>query len=368
MCDIQFLYDTINYNRCVSHFFETSVSYQMAKVVSKTENGNVQSLSEKEYTLRERAGAALLYGGCSLVLVLSNKICLTTYRFPDAIILALSQCISTLGILLAGSYLGKIELDFSVSQFKTLSNLCFVNAINVGTGLIGTKSVNIPMFTALRRLSILLTMLAQAFILKQKPTKTVIFSVFLMCGGALLAAIYDLAFNLFGYVAILMSASSTALSNVLTKSKFQKTKTSKWNMLLYNNLVALPVFLFAIYARNSWQKAQDFPEWDNPSFMLSFFASSILGIVLQFTILYAIQVNGALALTVTGLLKNVLSSYIGMLGIGGDYAFSWLNFLGINISMVGGMLYSRAKYLDAKQGTKPAPKNSSNDNRPAKQV
>ena len=306
---------------------------------------------EKVYTMKERAVAALLYGGCSLVLVLSNKICLTSFSFPDAIVLALSQCVTTISVLLTGFFFGKLELEFSGSMFKTLSTLCFVNALNIGSGLIGTKSVNIPMFAALRRLSIFLTMVAQAVILKQKPSGTVQFSVFLMCGGAALAAIFDLSFNLFGYSAILFSATSTALSNVMTKSYFQKTKTSKWNMLLYNNLVALPVFIIAVYARGSWQKVYHFHEWDNPMFASAFFTSSVLGIILQFTILYAIQVNGALALTVTGLLKNVLSSYLGMLGIGGDYTFTWLNFLGINMSMVGGMLYSRAKYHDVK--TKP---------------
>ena len=291
--------------------------------------------------------AALLYGGTSLLLVVSNKVCLTTYEFPDAVALALSQCCCTLAIIFLCSCAGVIKTNLSYTAFSRMFVLCLVNAANVGTGLIGTKHVSIPMFTALRRVSILLTMIGEGIILKKEEESQTKFYVGLMCGGAFLGAIYDLSFNFFGYASILTSALCTALSAVLTKVKLHDKTLTKWDILVYNNLVALPLYAFGIYARGSIPKLTSFKNFDSSGFLLYFWMSSFLGITLQFTILYAVQVNGPLSLTITGLLKNVITAYLGFMGIGGDYIFAWPSFLGINISMVGGVLFSRAKYLKA---------------------
>lgn len=291
--------------------------------------------------------AALLYGLTSILLVVSNKICLTTFEFPDAVFLALSQCCCTLTVIFVCNIIGVVKLNLSQDAFSRMVLLSIVNAINVGTGLIGTKSVSIPMFTALRRTSIFLTMVGEGILMKKIIKNETKFYVALMCGGAFLGAIYDLSFNFYGYVSILISAFCTALSAILTKINLDDDKLSKWDILVYNNCVALPLYVLGLYARNSLSKLMTFKSWDSGSFLLYFSISSMLGITLQFAILYAVQVNGPLALTITGLLKNIITSYLGFLGIGGDYIFTLPNFLGINISMIGGILFSRAKYLNA---------------------
>jgi hypothetical protein len=118
------------------------------------------------------------------------------------------------------------------------------------TGLGGTKNLNLPMMTVLRRFSIVMTMVAEYYLLRvrftagtgahapaptccvRSPTPPdgavtaagVAVSVAMMVLGALLAASDDLAFDLVGYVYIFWNDFFTAANGVVVKQKLEAKK------------------------------------------------------------------------------------------------------------------------------------------------
>uniref|UniRef100_A0A8C4WXA3 Sugar phosphate transporter domain-containing protein n=1 Tax=Eptatretus burgeri TaxID=7764 RepID=A0A8C4WXA3_EPTBU len=225
--------------------------------------------------------------------------------------------LSTVSLLWMGKALGFITFpNFDMTIPSKVLPLPLLYLGNHLFGLISTKRLSLPMFTALRKISIIFTLLAEI---------------------ALLGA--DLSYDGIGYLCVLVNNVFTAANGVCTKYKLNETDLGRFGILYYNCLfVVAPCVVLCIYT-GDLDLALHFEGWRDISFIFLFFTSCLSAFLLLTSIITCTQQNSALTTIIIGCFKNVLVTYVGMI-IGGDYIFSWMNFIGLNVCIGGGVLYS----------------------------
>lgn len=301
-----------------------------------------------------KIGSALFYGLSSFMITVVNKTVLTTYKFPSFLVLSLGQLLASVIVLGMGKQLRFVSFpDFNSDIPKKIFPLPLIFLGNMMFGLGGTQALSLPMFAALRRFSILMTMLLEMKILQTRPSFAVQVSVYSMIGGALLAASDDLSFNLHGYVYVMLTNTLTAANGVYVKKKLDTVDLGRYGLMFYNSLFMLVPAVIGTWLAGDLNLAFEFKEWNDPFFATQFILSCIMGFVLTYSTILCTHYNSALTTTIVGCLKNISITYIGMF-IGGDYVFSWLNCIGINISVVGSLLYTYVTFR--RKQTRPSQK------------
>lgn len=287
-----------------------------------------------------KISSALFYGISSFMITVVNKTVLTTYKFPSFLCLSLGQLLATVVLLFLGKMFRLVSYpDFHADIPRKIFPLPLIFLGNMMFGLGGTQALSLPMFAALRRFSILMTMLLEMKLLGTRPSFAIQVSVYMMIGGALLAASDDLSFNLHGYVYVMITNTLTAANGVFVKKKLDTAELGKYGLMFYNSLLMMLPCLVGTWAAGDLDLALNYTGWSDPFFLLQFIISCIMGFVLTFSTILCTHHNSALTTTIIGCLKNISITYFGMF-IGGDYIFSWLNCIGINISVFGSLVYT----------------------------
>ncbi|XP_061312333.1 nucleotide sugar transporter SLC35D2 isoform X3 [Pezoporus flaviventris] len=263
-----------------------------------------------------RVLSALFYGTCSFFIVLVNKTLLSSYSFPSPVFLGIGQMAATILIL----YVSKINKIVHFPDFdKSIPLKLFpLPLIYVGNHISGLSSTSK---------------------LRKRYPLSIVVSVFAIILGAFIAAGSDLSFNLEGYTFVLLNDIFTAANGVYTKQKIDPKELGKYGVLFYNACFMVIPTVIISFSTGDFQQATHFQHWTNFLFVFQFILSCFLGFLLMYSTVLCSHYNSALTTTVVGAIKNISIAYIGML-IGGDYIFSMLNFIGLNICMAGGLRYS----------------------------
>ncbi|XP_028852098.1 UDP-N-acetylglucosamine/UDP-glucose/GDP-mannose transporter isoform X2 [Denticeps clupeoides] len=252
-----------------------------------------------------RVASALLYALSSLLIVVVNKTVLTSYRFPSYTFLGISQMAVTIVLLYAGKAKHIVHFqDFDKTIFYKIFPLPLLYVGNHLTGLASTKKLSLPMFTVLRKFTILMTMVLESRILRKKFPKRLVCSVFAIVFGAAVAAGSDLAFDAEVYAIILLNDVFTACSGVYTKKKLSAEGLGQYGVLFYNAVIIIIPTLLMSALTGDLLNAFAFEGWSNLNFIFYFLMSSVMGFVLMYSIVACSHYNSALTTAVVGAIKH----------------------------------------------------------------
>ena len=272
-------------------------------ILKQTVYDNDKDDNGKVITQFDRIGAAFFYGFASLAVIFVNKIILTSFKFPYYQVLATVQFAATSIILLVLVYFRKIEVTrLSKEVFWEVVPISGMFLANVISGLGGTGSLNLrkyinlyvlifdsidfiltAMFTAIRRTSILLTLLGERFVLNKYATTTETVSIAIMIGGALVAAYHDLSFDLYGYVLVTINNIFTAMSGIYLKKASHGGVCNKMGVLFYNSLFSLIFMCAYLWSEHLYvhyyihlgestiDRTMAYTHWNRMDFLITFF-------------------------------------------------------------------------------------------------
>lgn len=288
-------------NRCDVNYNQLSTTTQSVNMFGRISSLIAITSMSSSYL---KIFSAIFYGLSSFLIIVVNKIILTTFLFPSSHLLGFGQMIVTILVLQIGKTLRIINFPNLTCDIPSkIFPLPVFYIGNLICGLGGTQRLSLPMFTVLRRFAILMTMIGEYMILKVKPSNSIILTVIAMVGGAIIAGINDLAFELNGYILVLGNDFFTAANGVYMKKKLNSKDLGKYGLLFYNCLFMLPPMIILCWLSEDFEKAYNYNYWYDINFLISFFGSCIMGFILMYSTVLCTSHNSALTTTIVGCIK-----------------------------------------------------------------
>jgi len=200
------------------------------------------------------------------------------------------------------------------------------------------------MFSSLRRLGVLFTLILEFIVLGKRESRYVCLSIVVTVIGTIIAGWNDLEFNLLGYILTLSVCLFNGLAVVLIPRVTETAKLNPFGLMLYQITLSFPIIFVAAILKGEMTDLPLFPFLFDYSFLGMFLLSCLQIFVLNYTFFLCTQVNSPLTTVVTGNLKNLAQTVGGFVFFA--VLFDWYNIIGITVGFVGSALYTVVKYFE----------------------
>ncbi|KAL1562301.1 UDP-N-acetylglucosamine transporter ugnt1 [Salvia divinorum] len=267
------------------------------------------------------AYAAISYMACAVLLVLFNKAALSSYNFPCANVITLCQMTSSccLFYVLRRSKLISFNANESVAASDSSNTLVSIQTLIHTSPLALTyllymlvtmesvRGVNVPMYTTLRRTTVVFTMIVEYLLVRQNYTRPIIESVTLIVLGAFIAGSRDLSFDSYGYLVVFLSNFTTAIYLATIARIGKSSGLNSFGLMWCNGILCGPVLLLSTIFRGDLEMTMNFPYLLSPGFLVVLLFSCILAFFLNYSIFLNTTLNSALTQTICGNLKDLFT-------------------------------------------------------------
>ncbi|KAH8944471.1 hypothetical protein BDL97_13G112500 [Sphagnum fallax] len=231
---------------------------------------------------------------------------------------------------------------------KALCPVVFFYNTNVAFALAAVKSLSIPVYHVLKRLTPVMVLIAKFILGGAPPSKEVTLSVLTVVSGCIMAGIGDLSFEWSGYSAAFISCALQSTYLLLVERSGSEKGFNSMELLLYNGILSLPVLIGVIFATGEvWDAAEKIIVESRASLMfLPLLAASLLmGSLLNYCLFLCTLCNSALTTTIVGTLRSVLGTVMGFFVFGGVKATVFI-LLGVTFNTAGGVWYTAIKFKE----------------------
>ncbi|KAG2438204.1 hypothetical protein HXX76_005808 [Chlamydomonas incerta] len=301
-------------------------------------------------------GSAILYGTVAVSMNFVNKASMQMLPLPNVVMVG--QMVATFALLHPMLEAGM--LGFPKFSWRTCRRLFWITVLytaNVGFALFGLKTLNIPMYNVLKRLTPMMVLTVKSIIRKRWPRLEISLSVLLVVAGCVVAGIGDLSFDLLGYLFALMSCTMQAAYLLLVEFQGEEGVSTS-EMLYYNAITSLPFLLLVCAATGEAAAlpaayAAALAAHGPVALWTTLVSCSLFGCLLNYALFLCTVNNSALTTTIVGVIKGVVAVFLGFFLLGG-VKFSAVNVGGISLNTVGAIWYTVLKYQEKRGGGKKA--------------
>ena len=254
------------------------------------------------------------YAATSVVITFANKIVLSTYGFGNELSLVLAQLVMSciaMAVLFAAGLCEAPPLN--LATFRKSVPLAFWFFVYVISGLGSLRSLTVPTWSALRRLTAIFILVFDYVYDGRKAPGGVLASVIMMLVGGVVAAAGDLDGTWLGYVQVAVNCASSALYLRAINALRRSAGVSEVGALFLTNILCFGPVLAGIYLTDERARVLRFEHFGDAGFRAALFGSAALAGLLNYLVFLSAAVNSPLTTSITGQAKNVVGSLGGYL-------------------------------------------------------
>ncbi|CAO3641137.1 unnamed protein product [Cunninghamella echinulata] len=294
-----------------------------------------------------------LYFFFNLTLTLYNKIILSLFDFPYP--WALTAVHTFCGAI--GSFIFWKSNLFTPSQLGERENIVmllfsFLYTINIAISNVSLNLVSVPFHQVVRAMTPVFTIMLSVMFLSKSYSSLTYISLFPVIAGVAFATFGDYNYTAMGFFLTVLGTILAAVKTVVTnRVQVGKLKLHPLDLLLRMSPLACFQTLLYSYVTGEMTLVKEFmatkATW---SFLFVLLINGVLAFFLNVVSFTANKKTSALTMTVAGNVKQVLSIVLAVIIF--KYPLTWMNSIGILLTLAGGAWYTKVEMNEKSRSKK----------------